>query len=350
MLNRPPIFTIHWKVLPEALDIFYFPSSFKNKKNYSILNQQSRHAPHRSIDKSCSTSPLSGGEGTGERSANKKIFVTYPEALFEKVIVPGRLSSNIIHIKVGDVLNTEELLCKAVNYGFERTDFVYEPGQFAIRGGILDIYSFGNDKPYRVELFGNDVDSIRIVDPETQLSERKLLQVSIIPNVDTQFENEERVSLLDFLPQNTVVWFQDHDWCKERLSDCEEDLDLFLQREANSEKDKTRLPAGRDNNDDRLIKKNVTADDFISAKEFEEKILDRHFVEFSYQPSSIGHHYEIEFNTKQQPAFNRQFDILIRDLKALGKKQVSTFSFCRKSETIRKTLQHFYRVKSGNKF
>ena len=155
--------------------------------------------------------------------------------------------------------------------------------------------------PTEIELFGNDVDSIRIVDPETQLSERKLLQVSIIPNVDTQFENEERVSLLDFLPQNTVVWFQDHDWCKERLSDCEEDLDLFLQREANSEKDKTRLPAGRDNNDDRLIKKNVTADDFISVKEFEEKILDRHFVEFSYQPSSIGHHYEIELIRNSNP-------------------------------------------------
>ena len=101
------------------------------------------------------------------------------------------------------------------------------------------------------------MDSIRIVDPETQLSERKLLQVSIIPNVDTQFENEERVSLLDFLPENTVVWLQDHDWCKERLSDSEEDLDLFLQREANSEKDKTGCRQ-QENNDDRLIKKNVT--------------------------------------------------------------------------------------------
>ena len=64
------------------------------------------------------------------------------------MIVPGKLSSNIIHIKVGDALNTEELLLKLSDYGFERTDFVYEPGQFAIRGGILDIYSFGNDKPY----------------------------------------------------------------------------------------------------------------------------------------------------------------------------------------------------------
>ena len=89
-------------------------------------------------------------------------------------------------------------LTRFVDYGFDRTDFVYEPGQFAVRGGILDIYSFGNEKPYRIELFGNEVDSIRIFDPETQLSERKLLQVNIIPNVETQFETGEKVSLLEF--------------------------------------------------------------------------------------------------------------------------------------------------------
>src|SRR6476620_9137657 len=322
--------------LTHALDIFYFPSSFKNKKNYSILNSSHVMLRTEALTKIASAS----------YAVNKKIFITYPEALFEKVVKPGKLSSNIIHIKSGDVLNVEELLLKLSNYGFERSDFVYEPGQFAIRGGILDIYSFGNDKPYRIELFGNDVDSIRIVDPETQLSERKLLQVSIIPNVDTQFENEERVSLLDFLPQNTVVWLQDHDWCKERLTDSEEDLNLFLQREDNSEKDKTR----RDNNYDRLIKKNVTADDFISAKGFEEKILDRHFVEFSYQPSSIGHHYEIEFNTKQQPAFNRQFDMLIRDLKHWEKSKFQLFLFAENPKQLERLYSIFTELKAEINF
>src|SRR5204863_3764274 len=134
------------------------------------------------------------------------VLVTYPEALFEKVVVSNTLSSNIIFIKNGDTLDTGILLLKLADFGFERTDFVYEPGQFAIRGGILDIYSFGNEKPYRIELFGNEVDSIRIVDPETQLSERKLLQVSIIPNVDIQFDDGEKVSLFEFLPENTVIW------------------------------------------------------------------------------------------------------------------------------------------------
>ncbi len=201
--------------LTEALDIFYFPSSFKNRKNYQLLNSS-----HVMLRTEALTKIAAGG--------NKKVIVTYPEALFEKVVLPATLSSNIIHIKSGDSLNVEELLLKLADYGFERTDFVYEPGQFAIRGGILDIYSFGNEKPYRVELYGNDVDSIRIVDPETQLSERKLLQVSIIPNVDTQFESEDRISLFDFLPENTVVWMQDYELCKGHLADSEDDLKHFL--------------------------------------------------------------------------------------------------------------------------
>jgi transcription-repair coupling factor (superfamily II helicase) len=329
--------------LTNALDIFYFPSSFKNRKNYNILNSSHVMLRTEALTKIAAASPLSPGEGMGERSVNRKIFVTYPEGLYEKVIVPGKLSSNIIPIKVGDELNTEMLLLKLADYGFERTDFVYEPGQFAIRGGILDIYSFGNDKPYRIELFGNDVDSIRIVDPETQLSERKLLQVSIIPNVDTQFENEERVSLLDFLPQNTVVWLHDYDWCKERLTDCEEDLELFLRREETSNKTK-------DNNDDRLVKKNVTADDFISVKEFEREILDRHFVEFSHRPSSIGHQHEIEFNTKQQPAFNRQFDMLIRDLKHLEKNKFQLFLFAENPKQLERLYSIFTELKAEINF
>ena len=171
--------------LTDALDIFYFPSSFRNAKNFRLL-----YSSHVMLRTEALVKIANGG--------NKKVIITYPEAVHEKVVVPGKISSAIIYIKTGDSLDVEKLLLQLADYGFERNDFVFEPGQFAIRGGILDIYSFGNDKPYRVELFGNDVDSIRIIDPETQLSERKLLQVSIIPNVDTQYESEERISLFEF--------------------------------------------------------------------------------------------------------------------------------------------------------
>src|SRR5262249_2429714 len=156
--------------------------SFKNKKNYRLLNSS-----HVMLRTEALTRWSHGG--------NKKIIVTYPEAIFEKVVLPGTLSGNMIHIKTGHTIDLDGLMTTFFAYGFERTDFVYESGQFALRGGILDIYSFGNEKPYRVELFGNEVDSIRIFDPETQLSERKLLQVTIIPNVETQFDADQKISL-----------------------------------------------------------------------------------------------------------------------------------------------------------
>src|SRR5580693_3159929 len=204
--------------LTGALDLFYFPSSFKNKKNYRLLN--SSHVMLRTE----ALTRLTAAGGTG-----KKLIITYPEALFEKVVLPSTLSGNIISIKAGNTLDLSGLLGTLVDRGFERTDFVYEPGQFALRGGILDMYSFGNEKPYRVELFGNDVDSIRIFDPETQMSERKLLQVNIIPNVDNRPDSGEKVSLLEFLPAGTVVWMQDWAFTRERLIIQEEELEGYLR-------------------------------------------------------------------------------------------------------------------------
>jgi transcription-repair coupling factor (superfamily II helicase) len=116
--------------LTGALDIFYFPSSFKNNKTYQELN--SSHVMLR-------TEALTRWSGGG----NKKIIVTYPEAIFEKVVLPETLAGNMIRLKSGETIQLPDLMESLVGYGFERTDFVYEPGQFALRGGILDIYSSG---------------------------------------------------------------------------------------------------------------------------------------------------------------------------------------------------------------
>src|SRR5450755_4564859 len=243
--------------LTKALDIFYFPSSFKNNKTYQELN--SSHVMLR-------TEALTRWSGGG----NKKIIVTYPEALFEKVVLPETLAGNMIRLKSGETIQPEKLMETLVGYGFERTDFVYEPGQFALRGGILDIYSFGNEKPYRVELFGNEVDSIRVFDPETQLSERKLLQVSIIPNVETQFEDGDKVSLIEFLPENTAVWLQDWDVIKEKILVQEEDLHFFLELQKNLVPDKKQNV--KDDDDDIIEKKTATEEDFIKAGALEQEL------------------------------------------------------------------------------
>ena len=304
--------------LTGALNLFYFPSSFKNRKNFRLLNAS--HVMMRT--ETLTKFALATGNRTGA-------LITYPEALFEKVVIPATLSANIIHIKAGDVLDVNGLMEKMVNYGFERTDFVYEPGQFALRGGILDIYSYGNEKPYRIELFGNDVDSIRIVDPETQLSERKLLQVTIIPNVETQFESGEKISLFEFLPRNTVFWLQDALQTKEKLVQQEEDLQLWMQLqestanlEAISGSQKQKLFNREE--EDRSIKTAATFDDFITADNAFIQLNKFSIIEFGQNSMQginplLGPSYplptQLLFSTKQQPAFNRQFDLLIKDLK-----------------------------------
>ena len=229
--------------LIQPIDLFYFPASFKNKKNYRLLNSS-----HVMLRTETLTRLSTGG--------NKKIIVTFPEALMEKVVMPHTLSANIISIKTNDTLDVDALYEKFVGYGFERTDFVYEPGQFAMRGGILDIYSFGNEKPYRIELFGNEVDSIRIFDPETQLSERKLLLVNIIPNIETKFDDEQKITLLEYLPEKTIVWLRDGNFIRDKWLEQEDDIALFLDRQD---------IARPESDEDDLLKIVVQKNDFSSA-------------------------------------------------------------------------------------
>ena len=297
--------------LTSALDLFYFPSSFKNRKNFRLLN--SSHVMLRTE----ALTKLSGG-------GNKKIVVTYPEAIFEKVILPGTISSNIISIKTNDTIQPESLMDLFVMYGFERTDFVYEPGQFALRGGILDIYSFGNEKPYRVELFGNEVDSIRIFDPETQLSERKLLQVNIIPNVDILPDTAgadagEKISLFEFMPRNTVVWLKDWDVIEEKIKTQESDFESFLQLQSEGYFTK------QQDEEEQHILKSVSAADFISASRLLPILQQKKIVEFGFKPQLTKE--ELVFETRPQPAFNRQFELLIKDLKALEGAGYSIYIF-----------------------
>ena len=280
--------------LTNALDLFYFPSSFKNRKNFRLLNSS-----HVMLRTEALTRLAPGG--------NRKIIVTYPEALFEKVVLPKTLRNNIISIKTNDTISPDSLMELFVMYGFERTDFVYEPGQFALRGGILDIYSFGNEKPYRVELFGNEVDSIRIFDPESQLSERKLMQVNIIPNVETQFESGDKVSLLEFLPANTVVWLKDWDVIQQKINDQQDDLGGFISMFESG------YNMQGEEEDDSKVLKDVKWDDFVKNDVITEQLQSRHIVEFGLKPHMAG--FEIDFRTKPQPAFNRRFDMLISDLK-----------------------------------
>lgn len=318
--------------LTGALDLFYFPSSFKNKKNYQLLN--SSHVMLR-------TETLTRIAGGG----NKKLVVTYPEALFEKVVLSKTLSANILSLKQNDTIDPNGIIEKLVGYGFTRTDFVYEPGQFAIRGGIFDIYSYGNEKPYRIELFGNDVDSIRIFDPESQLSERKLLQVNIIPNLDALQEDEgEKISLIEYLPANTVIWMQDWNFIKEKIEQQEEDLAIALGPIQLISNQSGNVIAEQEAAEE-ATKKEINPNDFIKAAELKPFIQLHSIIEFGVK--AFFSNTNLHFATIEQPAFNRQFDYLIKNLKEYEAKKYNIYIFAENPKQLERLHTIFTDLKAA---
>lgn len=307
--------------LTNALDIFYFPDSFKKTGAISELN--SSHVMLR-------TEALT--KLAGER-VHKKVLVTYPEALFEKVVNSKTLSRNMVHIRVSENLNVEKLMESFVALGFKREDFVYEPGQFAMRGGILDIYSFGNEHPYRIELFGNEVDSIRIFNPETQLSERKLLSVSILPNIETKFDTVEKISLLEYLPEQTVFWIKDMEYTIGRMSKMEETLP-----------EKIELGAVSVDYDDEWLK-TLTRADFEHTEQWKQQLKQRHLIEWDNDTlaKAIGDPLSaaISFSTEEQPVFNRQFNLLIGDLQKRIAKQYTPYIFAENPKQLERLRSIF---------
>ena len=309
----------------EAMDLFYFPSSFKTPHNFNFLNPS-----HVMLRTEALTKISMGG--------NKKIIVTYPEALFEKVILPKTLQKNIIQIKTNDSIDLNAMMQQFIDYGFERTDFVYEPGQFALRGGIFDIDSFGNEKPYRIELFGEEVDSIRLFDPATQLSERKLLQVNIIPNVTTQFEDTEKIPLIEFMNSNTILWVKDWNVIKQRGMDQWESLNDFLTHTANNKP----IELG-----DAHIK-HTQLDDFDTVENAEASLLNSTIIEWGFQANIAKE--VISFNTQVQPSFNRQFQLLIANLQELEKKGYALFIFAEQAKQLERLHAIFTDLKTEIQF
>lgn len=305
--------------ITQALDIFYFPSSFKTPKNFRQVNNS-----HVMLRTEALTKMASGG--------NKKIVITYPEALVEKVVVSEQLNSRLIAIKTNDTIQPEELMERLVSYGFHRSDFVYEPGQFALRGGILDIYSFGNEKPYRFELFGNEVDSIRLFDPQSQLSERKLLQVNIIPHIETQFTSENKIPLPVFMPEETIIWLKDRAFI---LSKMEEQLLAFQIHQQQPAND---TPSNWEEEETSRQPK-LGEQDFYSCDEWEQLLQLRHVVELG-TPSGNST-LELEAATRPQPSFNRRFDWLISDWKEKEAAGYQIFLFAEQVKQLERLSQIF---------
>ncbi|MBV6644263.1 MAG: transcription-repair coupling factor [Cyclobacteriaceae bacterium] len=232
-------------------------------------------------------------------------IVTYPEALSERVINKRSLIEHTFKASVGEKIDIDFLSELLFTYDFEKTDFVYEPGQFAVRGGIIDVFSFSQNQPFRFELFGDEIESIREFNPESQLSYENLPSVTITPNVQTKLLKEERQSFLDFLPESTVLWLKDYRECFDIIDKCFEKV-----RESFTDLMKM-------SNQTQVVL--APEDLFETSKWFQEKLEAFTKIEFGKR-YYLKPDYTIEFDVKPQPYFRKNFELLAKDLNELQHK------------------------------
>ncbi len=251
----------------------------------------------------------------------KTIVVTYPEALAEKVISRNYLNKNLMKLRQDDEISPDFLTDFLVEFAFDRVDFVAEPGQFALRGGIVDVFSFSNDHPYRIEFFGDKIASIRTFDPVSQLSLEKLSRITLLPDVQNRYLREERISFLDYLPPKTRWWLTDIELIHDRLvHEYEKALNIFEQLSGEEQRSPEEL--------------------FIDGKHFMEKMDILPTVEWGIH-SLFSDHFSVSFHTSPQPAFHKNFELLAEDLRKQSEAGYRPFIF---SENTKQTerLQHVF--------
>jgi len=244
-----------------------------------------------------------------------ELIVTYPEALTEKVINKKALSNNTFSAKVGEQLDVAFLSELLLTYDFEKNDFVYEAGQFSVRGGILDVFSYAHDLPYRIELFGNEIESIRTFDPVSQLSEESIKEINIIPNVQTRLLAETRQSFPSFVPNNTKIWFKDYQQTLDVIDKCfQKATDNFDQILSATDTQIVLSPSS-------LFE---TSDTFVSD------IHGYAQVEFGSR-SYMQPDFAFDFDVEAQQSFNKNFDKIVENL---GKWQMNNTTLCVAAESL----------------
>ncbi len=272
-------------LLPD-MEILFFPTSYK--KPYQFEETDNANVLQRA-------------EVLNNLNTRKEpqLIVSYPEAFTETVITKKSLTNNTFRINKGEKIDVPFLTEWLHSYDFEKSDFVFEAGQFAVRGGIMDIFSFSNEFPYRIELFGNEIESIRTFNPDTQLSVENKENISVVPNVQTKLLQENRESFFEFIPSSYSIW----------IKDVQQTLDVVEHSYSKAilEYEKLQKASGGNN----LITVPETL--FENSEALEKQLKNYHTVEF-------GNHfyfkteYSYNFKIKPQPSFNKEFKLLSEDL------------------------------------
>ncbi|WP_423129932.1 transcription-repair coupling factor [Gaoshiqia sp. Z1-71] len=256
--------------------VLFFPGSYKRSVQYEQLEQENIILRTEVLTRLHDGKPV--------------CISTYPEALAEKVITGEALASNSFQVRKGDKLSIDFLNDVLFEYGFERVDFAVEPGQYAIRGSLVDIYSFANEDPYRLDFFGDEVDSIRSFDIDTQISRQKLDRIVIIPNIQSGLDEERRDNFLNFLTPESIVVARDVKLVADLIEGIYQQV---VRSDGQDEETRSRL---------------IPGGEFLSS-------LGRLTCLETGNTTYFKTKHIFEFNTSPQPAFNKNFELLAQNLK-----------------------------------
>lgn len=256
--------------------VIFFPSSYKRSIQYDQPDQEFIVQRTEALN-------------TIQNSENPYLIITFPEAIVEKVISPENFKKNTLQINAGDKISIRFINEFLFEYGFERVDFVYEPGQFAVRGSIVDIFSYSNEDPYRIDFFGDEVESLRSFNIDTQISKENLKRITVIPDIHTREDEENRISLLEFLPGNTIIFG--------------DSLNSFFYQ-VNEIHRQTIIARADDEN---LFNRIVSGETL--KNQLKSKTVCDWGIEPGFQPVTV-----FKFSNAPQPVFNKKFDLLGENL------------------------------------
>ncbi|OFX71475.1 MAG: transcription-repair coupling factor [Bacteroidetes bacterium GWE2_29_8] len=294
----------------DNLNILFYPASYRKPYNIEEVDNSNVLMRTEVLNKI-------------SKSLNRNVVVTFPQALSEKVVSKTFFSENTLEIHLNESLSIDFLMDVLTDYNFERSDFVIEPGQYSIRGGIIDVFSFSNDYPFRIELNGDKVESLRTFDIENQLSISKHNKISVLPNYQNKgFVIEKRIPFLDYLTNNSVVWVDSIELIKSRI-DKEYQIaeEIYLTKKESA------------------ISHIIPSELFCDATVFEDSLINKKLIEFGnnkyYETTNT-----VEYNFSPQPSFYKNFELLFKHL--IEKSELNYINFIFSDNP--KQVEHFQSI------
>lgn len=303
--------------------VHFLPDSFRQAQNFSRIDRNNLLLKTETANK------------IYRQREQAHIVVTYPEAVMEKVVSPEMLDRNRIDLKAGEDMDTDLLMTELIEYGYQHVDFVYEPGEFSVRGGIVDVFTYGNEWPYRIELFDTEIESIRLFDPVDQLSRKRVEYVSIVPDIQQKLGEESWASFLHLLRNDAVIWYFDYPAFRSRLEKTLELMEDFRKELVKSE--------FSPDVEDYFRKEKYFSPGEVLAELGEFGGL---FFEEGMKlevPAAVRQVYDI----KPQPSFNKNFPLLIDDLRARYADGYSLYLFTDSARQSRRLDSIFADLEAG---